>query len=108
MTEPFSVVVRAGGVFEHPASPITAISVISSSLVAVNGDIGYVAAMARDVKHSETKLIRMSPELLARIMEWRRALPDLPSEAEAIRRLIEAGLRAESSAQSLPKEEKPL
>lgn len=29
--------------------------------------------------------------------EWRRRQPDLPSRSEAIRRLIEAGLKAELS-----------
>jgi metal-responsive CopG/Arc/MetJ family transcriptional regulator len=37
------------------------------------------------------------------IDEWRRQQPDLPSRSEAIRRLIEAGLKA-SSARQRPSE----
>lgn len=50
--------------------------------------------MSRRPKHTETKLIRMSPELISEITEWRRRQEELPSEAEAIRRLIELGLKA--------------
>src|SRR6266576_2060707 len=38
--------------------------------------------------------IRLAPELEDRIDEWRRSQPDLPTRAEAARRLIEAGLGA--------------
>lgn len=38
--------------------------------------------------------MRVSPEWLALIDEWRRQQKDLPSRAEAIRRLVEAGLAA--------------
>lgn len=37
--------------------------------------------------------MRVSPEWLAMIDAWRREQPDLPSRAEAIRRLVEKGLR---------------
>jgi uncharacterized protein len=43
---------------------------------------------------SERFEMRLSVELLRRIDEWRRAQSDLPSRAEAIRRLIELGLKA--------------
>lgn len=36
--------------------------------------------------------LRLSSELLARIDEWRRNQPDLPTRSEAIRRLVESGL----------------
>jgi hypothetical protein len=36
--------------------------------------------------------MRVSPEWLAVIDEWRRAQPDIPSRAEAIRRLVEKGI----------------
>jgi len=39
--------------------------------------------------------IRLPPELEDKIDEWRRGQPDLPPRAEAARRLIEAGLKAE-------------
>jgi len=38
--------------------------------------------------------MRVSEELLASIDEWRRQEPDIPPRAEAIRRLVEAGLKA--------------
>lgn len=50
--------------------------------------------MAKRAQHTVVKLVRMSPELVDAITEWRRKQPALPSEAEAIRRLIEFGLRA--------------
>jgi hypothetical protein len=36
--------------------------------------------------------MRVSPEWLATIDDWRRQQPDLPSRAEAIRRLVEKAL----------------
>ncbi|WP_200340639.1 ribbon-helix-helix protein, CopG family [Rhodovibrio sodomensis] len=36
--------------------------------------------------------IHMTTEEVERLDEWRRQQPDLPSRAEAIRRLIERGL----------------
>lgn len=36
--------------------------------------------------------MRASQEWLRMIDDWRRAQPDLPSRAEAIRRLVEKGL----------------
>ena len=50
--------------------------------------LGYIESM------STRKLITFPDELLERLTEWRRQQPDLPSEAEAIRRLIELGLKA--------------
>jgi metal-responsive CopG/Arc/MetJ family transcriptional regulator len=43
---------------------------------------------------SERFEMRVSSELLESIDEWRRHEPDIPPRAEAIRRLIEAGLKA--------------
>lgn len=34
------------------------------------------------------------PGWMERVDEWRRAQPDIPARAEAIRRLVEAGLSA--------------
>jgi hypothetical protein len=39
--------------------------------------------------------MRVSPEWLAIIDEWRRKQPDLPSRAEAIRRLVQRALNQE-------------
>ena len=40
--------------------------------------------------------MRTSEEFLRAVDDWRRQQPDLPSRAEAIRRLVEAGLKASS------------
>ena len=37
-------------------------------------------------------MVRLQPELAGELDEWRRKQPDLPSRAEAIRRLVELGL----------------
>jgi hypothetical protein len=39
---------------------------------------------------------RWHDELLSGIDDWRRKQPDLPSRAEAIRRLVELGLKVKS------------
>jgi hypothetical protein len=36
--------------------------------------------------------VRLQPDPLAEVDNWRRKQPDLPSRAEAIRRLVELGL----------------
>ena len=38
--------------------------------------------------------IRTSAEWLSRVDEWRRGQPDIPTRAEAVRRLVEAALDA--------------
>jgi len=43
--------------------------------------------------------IRLQSELSVKIDGWRRQQPDLPSRAEAARRLIELGLEAAATAQ---------
>ncbi len=40
-------------------------------------------------------LVRATPELLEQIDRWRRRQPDMPSRAEALRRLAEKGLKAD-------------
>ena len=40
--------------------------------------------------------MRTSEEFLRAVDDWRRQQPDLPSRAEAIRRLVGAGLKASS------------
>lgn len=44
--------------------------------------------------------IRLPPELGDAIDDWRRQQPDLPSRAEAARRLIELGLAAPATRRS--------
>ena len=41
---------------------------------------------------TETFKARVSPEWLAILDAWRRLQPDLPSRAEAVRRLVATGL----------------
>ena len=36
----------------------------------------------------------VSPGFLERVDQWRRKQPDLPNRSEAIRRLVEAGIRS--------------
>jgi hypothetical protein len=45
--------------------------------------------------------MRTSEDFLRRIDDWRRFQPDLPSRAEAIRRLIKAGLGTAKTPASL-------
>jgi hypothetical protein len=44
--------------------------------------------------HDHPFQMRASKEFLEKLDNWRRAQPDLPSRAEAIRRLVELGLKA--------------
>jgi len=44
-------------------------------------------------------MVRLQPELAGPLDGWRRKQSDLPSRAEAIRRLIELGLKAKGKAQ---------
>ena len=52
--------------------------------------------MARptDERKDTTLQMRVSQDFLRSIDEWRRHQQDLPSRAEAIRRLVEMGLEA--------------
>ena len=43
--------------------------------------------------NDRTFQMRASDEWLAKIDDWRRQQPDLPSRAEAIRRLVDLGLQ---------------
>jgi hypothetical protein len=44
-------------------------------------------------KNDKQFQMRVSEEFLRAIDDWRRKQPDLPARAEAIRRLVEAGLK---------------
>jgi hypothetical protein len=52
---------------------------------------------ARPKGTGEPVLVRLQPELAKPLDDWRRQQSDLPSRAEAIRRLVELGLRAKSA-----------
>lgn len=49
--------------------------------------------------HDKVFQMRSSEEFLRRIDDWRREQTDIPSRAEAIRRLIELGLEAAKQRQ---------
>jgi hypothetical protein len=48
--------------------------------------------MAKE-KNDERLEMRVSQKFLAAVDEWRRKQPDLPPRAEAIRRLVDDGLK---------------
>jgi hypothetical protein len=41
-------------------------------------------------------LVRVQPGMAKQLDDWRRQQPDLPGRPEAIRRLVDLGLRAKS------------
>jgi hypothetical protein len=45
-------------------------------------------------EQTERFQMRVSPAFLRLVDDWRRKQPDLPSRAEAIRRLVERGVNA--------------
>ena len=47
-----------------------------------------------DEEQTERFQMRVSPTFLRLVDDWRRKQPDLPSRAEAIRRLVERGIKA--------------
>jgi len=55
-----------------------------------------VYTKTRNKRPKQTGLLvgtRLQPELLSRLDDWRRDQPDLPTRPEAIRRLLEEGVR---------------
>jgi hypothetical protein len=60
--------------------------------------------MAHSVAMDEDEVrpyqIRRSTSFWRKVDEWRRQQEEIPPRAEAIRRLVEAGLAAESKAKS--------
>lgn len=46
--------------------------------------------------------MRVAPEWLDRIDEWRRTQPDIPSRAEAIRRMVDQALDDKSTPGTPP------
>jgi hypothetical protein len=46
-------------------------------------------------RQTQQFIMRASPEFLRAIDDWRRKQPEIPSRAEAIRRLVEVALAAE-------------
>jgi len=54
--------------------------------------------MARPEQFPVKKLLRVDEALLERIDQWRRGQKPIPTESEAIRQLLDAGLVAEGIA----------
>lgn len=50
--------------------------------------------MAKPERYTVKKLVRLEPKLVAEIDKWRAKQPDVPNQTEAIRRLVEIGLKA--------------
>jgi hypothetical protein len=51
--------------------------------------------MAKTSTNKDQRLfMRVDSEFLKQIDEWRRQQPDIPTRSEAIRRLVENGLRS--------------
>lgn len=59
--------------------------------------------MARPTDDPKTGRIdlRLPPRVVAEVDEWRRVQDDIPARSEAMRRLIEIGLKAESQTERL-------
>ena len=58
-------------------------------------DRNQVADIIRNARPTSSEsAMRIDPETLSRVDEWRRKRADLLSRAEAIRRLVELGLKA--------------
>lgn len=53
-----------------------------------------------DMANDRTFQMRTTDEFLRRIDSWRRLQEDLPSRAEAMRRLIELGMEAASQREA--------
>ena len=47
-----------------------------------------------DEPHTERLQMRVPPDFLRRVDNWRRQQPDIPSRSEAIRRLVTEALAA--------------
>jgi hypothetical protein len=54
--------------------------------------------MAKDEKMTEPVLVRLKPSMARLVDDWRRDQVDLPTRAEAIRRLAAMALKAEQVA----------
>ena len=76
---------------EQLAATRRAVLMYVSEYIARRQYMIYIRRMAND----QTFQMRASAEFLKSVDDWRRKQPDLPSRAEAIRRLVESALKAE-------------
>jgi hypothetical protein len=65
--------------------------------------VHFMSKSSRDITKSSQKraqatgepvLVRVQPDMAKQLDDWRRAQDDLPGRPEAIRRLVELGLKA--------------
>ncbi|WP_035664551.1 hypothetical protein [Bradyrhizobium sp. Ec3.3] len=54
------------------------------------------SAKKRPSEAGEAVLVRLQPELAKPLDDWRRVQDDLPGRPEAIRRLVDIGLKAKA------------
>jgi len=76
-----------------PASPQR--SCESKSMVKPLSQVGKKAPRGRQQRYATKITLRFLPEALTAIDYWRVSQPDQPVRAEAIRRLVELGLKSQ-------------
>lgn len=59
-----------------------------------------------DMAETERLNMRISPELVAAVDAWRRAQPDIPARATAIKRLVTLGLKSGEKRKDKPEPKK--
>ena len=62
---------------------------------------GKKSKTGRPPVDSEAVTVRLRSEAISRIDDWRREQPDLPGRPEAIRRLVETALSAETAPRGI-------
>lgn len=67
--------------------------VLVKSFIVLEAHLVYLAPMPNEKKDQRIPIM-MSPSEVALIDEWRAKQPGLPARAEAIRRLVQTGLKA--------------
>ena len=60
------------------------------------------------IRHNVQLGTRFEPRLIARVDEWRRQQPDIPTRSEAMRRLLDRALDAEVATQKASASPTPL
>lgn len=88
---PGTLLVRAASVLVTPLrpAPLSRYKISMSTL-----DSAKKSRMGRPPVESEAVNVRLLRDALVRLDNWRRHQPDIPGRPEAIRRLIEIGLKA--------------
>jgi hypothetical protein len=68
-----------------------------------DGQVLMRKKVERIVEHGERFQMRASNTFFELLDNWRRQQPDIPGRSEAIRRLVERGIAAESTGVIKPK-----